>query len=194
MKKITLALILAVLAALTAMFTLTSCGDAEDGNDVDTDTKAVTETAAPETDAATDATTDTATVANAETEGSVFPQALSDLPSYPITDLDYTSWEMAGGMVNGNDMTEEEFNAVLTACGGFLKFAFNEAGSVEMENGEKTFEGTYELLLDGYALHLVFDGYEYYGVLTESEGAPVFVFSNVKDSETALYFIQIEEG
>ena len=117
MKKITLALILAVLAALTAMFTLTSCGDAEDGNDVDTDTKAVTETAAPETDAATDATTDTATVANAETEGSVFPQALSDLPSYPITDLDYTSWEMAGGMVNGNDMTEEEFNAVLTACG-----------------------------------------------------------------------------
>lgn len=190
MKKITLALILAVLAALTAMFTLTSCGDAEDGNDVDTDTKAVTETAAPETDAATDA----ATVASAETEGSVFPQALSDLPSYPITDLDYTSWEMAGGMVSGNDMTEEEFNAVLTACGGFLKFAFNEAGSVEMENGEKTFEGTYELLLDGYALHLVFDGYEYYGVLTESEGAPVFVFSNVKDSETALYFIQIEEG
>lgn len=188
MKKITL--ILAVLAALTVMFTLASCGGDDTKNDgkgdVITDTKAETETAAPETD--TEANTE------AETEGSVFPQALSDLPSYPITDIDYTSWDMTGGMADGSEMTDEELNSVLAACGGYLKFSFFEAGTVEMENGEKTFDGTYELLLDGYAVHLVFDGYEYYGVLTESEGTPVFVFSNVKDSETALYFIQIEEG
>ena len=129
-----------------------------------------------------------------EAEDNVFPAALADVPAYEISDLSLTGWQLAGGMIDGVEMEEEELNAILTACGGSFVFVFLNEGKVQMVNGETAYEGTYELVYENSAVHAVFDGYEYYGVLTDVNGVNVLIIANTDAPGTAFYLSLIEEG
>ena len=62
-----------------------------------------------------------------------------------------------------------------------------------MINGEKTFDGTYKVIQDNYAIELIFDGYEYYGVFTSVNGENVLILVNKQEPETAIYMTYIDE-
>ncbi len=133
-------------------------------------------------------------VVTEEVVESVFPEALANVPAYEVSDIALTGWQLAGGMINGVEMEQADLDAVLAACGGTFQFIFLSDGQAMMVNGEVAYEGTYEAIYENAALYLAFDGYEYYAVLTEVNGALVLIAANTADSTTALYFSLIEEG
>lgn len=175
----------------TMAVVMSSCKDKDSGEGTTAATTTAPETTAPVTGPETEANTDE-TEADTQGSASVFPEALENIAAIQIPDMDYTGWEFAGGMVDSVEMEEEDVQTVLTACGGLFNFIFGETGVVSMINGEGAFTGTYETLDDSYAMHLVFEGYEYYAVFTEIEETTVMVLSNPADSEIALYMIPIE--
>lgn len=128
-----------------------------------------------------------------EEADSVFPEALSGVDAYEIPDLTYSGWEFAGGVIDGAEMTQDEADAILAACGGAFQLAFLEEGQAMMINGEQVFEGTYEVVLDNAALYIAFPGYEYYAVVTVVEDYYVMIASNVEDPTSAFYFSLIDE-
>lgn len=119
----------------------------------------------------------------------VFPAALANLDAYEIPELTGSSWGLAGGMINGVEMEEEDLSAVLEACGGVFAFFFDAPGSVSMYNGETQYKGTYEALEDNAVLYMEFEGYTYYGVFTMVNDSPVLIIANTEAPDTALYLV-----
>lgn len=178
MKKIT-TMILAAAMVLTMAGLMTACGsDADSGE------------SSKEQTTGTSSTTDTGSAAS---EGSVFPAALSKVQAYPVSDLSNTGWELTGGMIDGVEMEQSDLDEMLKACGGTLQFIFTDESTVIMVNGEKNFDGSYEVIKDNYAVHATFTGYEYYGVFTEIDGMTIMILANKTAPETALYMTQIDE-
>lgn len=192
MKKLTN--VFAVAAFICAMtFTMTACGE----EDVDSDS-AVSQTsdsiASLEAGSVNSDSTDNtvSTDAGSEAADSAFPEVLADVEVLPIPDLSYTGWTFAGGMADGQEMEEADVQQILDACGGVFIFIFGDSGNVEMMNGEASFPGTYSVTADGYIIDTVFEGFEYYGALTNVEEEPVLILVNKQDSTVALYMIGIE--
>lgn len=180
MKKVWSIVLMAALS-LTLVFGLAGCGE---------ESSSGTESAKPQT-----SSTGSAGGSTASTQGndSVFPAALKDVQINEIPDMELTGWTLTGGMVKGVEMEEADLNAVLEACGGVFQFIFLPEKAVQMVNGEQSFDGTYEIVQDNYAIHAAFTGYEYYGVFSTVGDQTVLIIANTKDPETALYFTMIDE-
>lgn len=178
MKKVWGIVLMAVLS-LTLTFGLTACGDDSSS----------TESAKSQTNS----TQNTSETASTEGSDSVFPAALKDVQACEMPDVELTGWSLKGGMIDGVEMEQADLDAVLTACGGVFQFVFMSDQTLQMVNGEQTFDGTYEIVEDGYAIHATFTGYEYYGVFSKVKDLTVLIIANTNDSETALYFTQIDE-
>lgn len=119
----------------------------------------------------------------------VFPAALANLDAYEIPELAGSAWGLAGGMINGVEMEDEDLNAVLEACGGVFMFLFDAPGSVSMYNGETQYTGTYEAVEDNAVLFMEFEGYTYYGVFTMVDDSLVLIIANTEAPDTALYLV-----
>lgn len=172
MKKL-LSLLLVLLLTLSLMGVLTSCGGEET---VDTETVSQEDAETEETDE----------------NASVFPEALSGFEALAVEGMENTTWSLAGGMFNGVEMEVADVQLILDACGGRMDFSFLEDNSINLINGEQTYEGTYTLVSDGYIIDAEFDGYAYYGVLTPVGDITALVMVNKNNSEKALYFSQVE--
>ena len=131
-------------------------------------------------------------IENAITAADAFPEALANLDAYEIPDVSYTAWELAGGMIDGVEMEQEDLDAVLNACGGTFMFLFDAPGAVSMINGEIEFKGTYEALEENVVLYMAFEGYTYYGVFTVVDEETVMIIANTEAPGTALYMIPIQ--
>lgn len=192
MKKI-LSIFLAVAMMLTMVCFMASCG----GDDGAEETKA--EEKAPEKDTEKESEKETEKETETETEeethaGAYFPEALKQVPAVPVPELDYTGWQLAGGMIDGVEMEQEDVDAVLQASGGTFQFVFLGEGKVNMISAGTVFEADYTVTEDGYAFHADFgSGYEYYGVFTEVAEETVLIIVNKNASETALYLSYISE-
>lgn len=176
MKK-TVSMLLSAAMVLVMLGLMTACGDADKNGESSQES---TSQVAGDTSSTSDS-------------ASVFPAALENVQAYPVPDVANTGWELTGGMVSGKEMEETDLKAVLDACGGKFQFIFNDAENVQMVNGEKVFNGTYGSTGENYALHAVFEGYEYYGVFTQVNNETVLILANKTAPETALYFTQIDE-
>lgn len=193
MKKIK-SVILAAVLVLSMAGLMAACGKSEDkkGSNASNETPAPTKENADKGNAQTPGMEDKSDKNDNE---SAFPKALSGVDAYPVPDIASSGWQFSGGMINGKEMEQEEVNTMLQACGGVYQFIFLDEGKAQMINGEKTFEGTYKSIQDNYAIEIVFDGYEYYGVFTAINGETVLILANKTESEIALYFLQIiDEG
>lgn len=174
-------IVLTAILALTLVMGLAGCGEKSDGG---------TKSNVPQTSNLESTGGDaTSTPGNP----SVFPAALKDVQVVEIPDLELTGWTLAGGMIDGVEMEEADLKSVIDACGGVFQFIFMPEKAIKMVNGEKSFEGAYEILQENYAIHATFTGYEYYGVFSKVEDVTVLIIANVKEPETALYFTMIDE-
>lgn len=177
MKKI-LSLILA-LCMIFAFASLTACGGEDADGGADTGSKAP-------------ANSDTASTPSEENTN-VFPEALTNVAAYPVANVEQTMWCCAGGMIDGVEMEEEDLTAIYTAMGGTFNFYFQDGNKIQLINGEKALDGTYTVKAESYIIDAVFEGYEYYGVFTQVNDAPVLIMCNKTDSTTAFYFSMIDE-
>lgn len=181
MKKF-LSVLLTVAMLLTMLGVMSGCGGnpAVDGNST------------PDT-SADNSTGDTTDAGDSNDSGdSAFPAALDDVEAIAVPNLELTGWTLSGGMIDGKEMEEADLQAVLDACGGMMQFVFMDTTNV-MLTTNSTFEGTYEVVADGYAVHIQIPNYEYYGVFTQVNNANVMIIANTTDNTTALYFSYIDE-
>lgn len=125
-------------------------------------------------------------------DGNVFPSALANIEAIAVPGLELTGWTLAGGMVDGVEMEEADLQSILDACGGAMQFVFTDASNVTLTT-TAAFEGTYEVVADGYAVHIQIPNYEYYGVFTKVQDTTVMIIANSTDDTTALYFSYIDE-
>lgn len=190
MRKIK-SMILAAVLVLSMAGLMAACGKSEDNKESKKETPAPTTKSLDKDEAQTP---DTGDNSDKKDNASAFPKALSNVQAYPVPDIAVSGWQFSGGMINGKEMEQSEANAILEACGGVYQFIFLDEGKAQMINGDKTFEGTYKAIQDNYAIEVVFDGYEYYGVFTAVNEETVLILVNKAESEIALYFLQVDEG
>lgn len=127
MKKF-LALILALVMALT----LVACGSSSDSSD-----------SSDSTDNA-DAQTSESTDAEASSDTQASDTSLwTTVKREAVPDLAGTTWSYSGGFINGSEMTQEELDASLQTYGGKLQFVFADDTNVTMVQGTGSLNGTY---------------------------------------------------
>lgn len=183
MKKKLVGLMLSGMLVLS----LAACGG-EDAS-ADSAASAQAEVSAPSDTVAEAATTEEVTVSEtADSEG-----ALYELPMVDIPDLADTTWDFAGGMINGTEMTEDEYNTALSSTyGGQLSFVFDGNGNAQMVQGGGSLNGTYEVRDDGLVA-VVFDNNGsnliYACFFTDMDGLTMIALSD-DTGNNGVYFVQ----
>ena len=132
------------------------------------------------------------TVAEADTEAEGGP--LLQVEVMEIPDLSGTEWTVAGGMIDGVEMEEEDLNATLETYGGTLQLVFGEDGAVTMVQGGGNAEGTYEYSDDNTAIKMTLDfgGTEisYAGFLSQVGDTVTLIAMSDMNGYDGLYFVQ----
>lgn len=135
---------------------------------------------------------------NPEQEGGLEDFLSKLTPLQPSEEIAGTTWDFAGGMLNGAEMGETEASQVLETYNGALQIVFGEEGAITMVQGSGNLAGTYSLTEDGYLLHIIFDnaGTEitYAGLFADVNGDTSFMLFPDETGQNAFYFIQSADG
>ena len=183
MKKKLVGLMLSGMLVLS----LAACGgdDAADSATVSTQTEVSTTS-----DTVQEAvTTEEVTVNDtADSDGILYHLTMEEIP-----DLADTTWDFAGGMIDGTEMTEDEFNTALSSTyGGQLSFVFDGNGNAQMVQGGGSLNGTYEVRDDGLVA-VVFDNNGsdliYACFFTDMDGLTMIALSD-DSGNNGVYFVQ----
>ena len=114
--------------------------------------------------------------------------------SYGDPGSEWYRMELAGGMIDGVEMEEEDLNATLETYGGTLQLVFGEDGAVTMVQGGGNAEGTYEYSDDNTAIKMTLDfgGTEvtYAGFLSEVGDTVTLIAMSDMNGYDGLYFVQ----
>ena len=150
---------------------------------------ASSDTVAEATDSASSDTVAEAT----DSESTDSTGVLYGLTMEEIPDLADTTWDFAGGMIDGTEMTEDEYNTALSSTyGGQLSFVFDGNGNVQMVQGGGSLNGTYEVRDDGLVA-VVFDNNGsnliYACFFTDMDGLTMIALSD-DTGDNGVYFVQ----
>ena len=182
---------LALMMSLMMVLSLAACGG-EEAEDTGADSDVQVET---EVSVETEVEVETEVVAETETASDVYYLTVGDfktLATTEIPDLSGTTWSWAGATVDGVELTQDEFLAMLEAYGGKNEIVFGEDGtSAQLVQGGGAAEGYCEYLEDGYTVGLAFDinGTQtpYIVALTEVDGVSVLLV--MPDEASAFYYL-----
>ena len=124
----------------------------------------------------------------ADSDGILYHLTMEEIP-----DLADTTWDFAGGMIDGTEMTEDEFNTALSSTyGGQLSFVFDGNGNAQMVQGGGSLNGTYEVRDDGLVA-VVFDNNGsdliYACFFTDMDGLTMIALSD-ESGNNGVYFVQ----
>ena len=124
----------------------------------------------------------------ADSDGILYHLTMEEIP-----DLADTTWDFAGGMIDGTEMTEDEFNTALSSTyGGQLSFVFDGNGNAQMVQGGVFLNGTYEVRDDGLVA-VVFDNNGsdliYACFFTDMDGLTMIALSD-DSGNNGVYFVQ----
>lgn len=124
----------------------------------------------------------------ADSDGILYHLTMEEIP-----DLADTTWDFAGGMIDGTEMTEDEFNTALSSTyGGQLSFVFDGNGNAQMVQGGGSLNGTYEVRDDGLVA-VVFDNNGsdliYACFFTDMDGLTMIALSD-DSGNNGVYFVQ----
>ena len=124
----------------------------------------------------------------ADSDGILYHLTMEEIP-----DLADTTWDFAGGMIDGTEMTEDEFNTALSSTyGGQLSFVFDGNGNAQMVQGGGFLNGTYEVRDDGLVA-VVFDNNGsdliYACFFTDMDGLTMIALSD-DSGNNGVYFVQ----
>ena len=189
MKKKLVGLMLSGMLVLS----LAACGGEDTTADstaaAQVEVSAPSDTVAEATDSATSDTAAEATDSeSADSSGILYGLTMEEIP-----DLADTTWDFAGGMINGTEMTEDEYNTALSSTyGGQLSFVFDGNGNVQMVQGGGSLDGTYEVRDDGLVA-VVFDNNGsnliYACFFTDMDGLTMIALSD-DTGDNGVYFVQ----
>lgn len=123
-----------------------------------------------------------------DSDGILYHLTMEEIP-----DLADTTWDFAGGMIDGTEMTEDEFNTALSSTyGGQLSFVFDGNGNAQMVQGGGSLNGTYEVRDDGLVA-VVFDNNGsdliYACFFTDMDGLTMIALSD-DSGNNGVYFVQ----
>lgn len=194
MKKL-----LVLTLSLATALSLAACGgsDSESGSGSAEPAGNVENVAAP-ADNAADAEEPVDDVADAEEPvgdtddgadaGSDEELTLWDAVRVETPDVSDTTWNFAGGYLDGHEMTAEEVSSSLEAYGGVCQFVFDAEGGAQMVQGGGTLEGTYEYLDDGVGVIFDANGTElrYSCIFTDMDGITMIAISD-GDGKNGMY-------
>lgn len=192
---------LALMMSLMMVLSLAACGgsDVEDtADDAQVESEAdvtVEDEVDVDTEVEVEVEVETEVETQVEAESDVYYLAVGDfteLPAYEMPDLSGTTWSWAGATVDGIELNQDEFLAMLEAYSGKNDIVFGTDGaSVQMVQGGGVAEGTCEYVEDGTGLYATFDmnGTEkqYACLLTEVEGVSVLMV--MSDEASAFYYL-----
>ena len=185
MKKKSFACAMGLVLALS----LAACGEEEEVvvSNSDAAVTAEVETQEVTTEAVAETTAEAAT--DAEEGGPLLQLEVVEIP-----DLSGSEWSLAGGMIDGTEMEEEDLNATLVAYGGSLQIVFGEDGAATMVQGGGQAEGTYEDSDDNTAIKMTFDfeGTElsYAGFLSQVGDTLTLIAMPDMEGYNGFYFVQ----
>lgn len=192
MKKL-----LVLTLSLATALSLAACGGSDSGSGSAEPAGNVENVAAP-ADNADDAEEPVGDVADAEepvgdTDDGAdagFDEELTlwDAVREETPDVSDTTWNFAGGYLDGHEMTADEVSSSLEAYGGVCQFVFDAEGGVQMVQGGGTLEGTYEYLDDGIGVILDANGTElrYACIFTDMDGITMIAISD-DDGKNGMY-------
>lgn len=202
--------IVTLMLSLAMVLSLTACGgNGKDEKKDDSSTSAKTETSESADDAASDdaddaenaddAASDDASDANADAAGTEASDSLlsllSQLDVQEVSDaIVGTEWGMSGGIVDGVEMEQEEYDASLEQYGGTLNIVFDDAENISMVQGGGTLKGTYTSVSDNYLMEIIFDNngteLKYAGLFANVDGTKVLMLFSDDTGKNAIYFTQ----
>ncbi|MBE7056626.1 MAG: hypothetical protein E7388_04210 [Ruminococcaceae bacterium] len=125
---------------------------------------------------------------------SVYPETLTTFTSNEIDSeaLFGTKWELTGGMINGTEMTQTEFDEALAKFNGKLQLEFINEFKIQSITGEYSYSTLYSLVKDNTALNIFLIGEEYFAVITVVDDSEVLVMASTTEPETVLYFTPVK--
>ena len=176
MKKKLVGLMLSSMLALS----LTACGGEEAAQD--------TAASQVEVSAPSDTVTEAVDTESTDSTGVLYGLAMEEIP-----DLADTTWDFAGGMIDGEEISQEDYETTLeTTYGGQLSFVFDGNGNAQMVQGGGSMNGTYEVRDDGLVA-VVFDNNGsdliYACFFTDMDGLTMIALSD-DTGNNGVYFVQ----
>lgn len=181
--------ILAFVLAMLMLLALTACGSDETGDEGEN--------------------SDVPPVENNENTGSESGNtSLDDIPDNSLFKLlEFTtvpdglvgsSWEFAGGYVNGVQLTDEDYQKALEQYNGQLEIVFDDESNITMVQGGGSLSGSYAVVEDN-TLNITFDNngsaLKYAGVFsTMDNDTCIMVLLSDSTGLNGLYFQPIIEG
>ena len=168
---------LALLLSLVMVLSLAACGGSDDTSD-DTADPAPTEDTTPD---------DTADTETPEDTGEKF-NLMTDITRIDPPELEGTTWNFAGGYLDGEEMDDDDATQTLSLYGGTLQFVFGEDGAMQIVQGGGTLDGVYELLQDD-------DGSLCVGVTVDNNGQSIPYFCVFSDlGQTVMIALSDDSG
>jgi len=117
-------------------------------------------------------------------------QSIANLDAVAVDDLDGSRWTFCGAIIDGQELTQAEYEKEVEYLGGFMELFFFSENGVELNQGAVQFQyGTYEKVDDG-AYGVILDGQEFAVVFTEDGGELVLLLMPDATGQNALYFKQ----
>ena len=111
----------------------------------------------------------------ADSDGILYHLTMEEIP-----DLADTTWDFAGGMIDGTEMTEDEFNTALSSTyGGQLSFVFDGNGTYEVRD-----DGLVAVVFDNNGSDLIYACF-----FTDMDGLTMIALSD-ESGNNGVYFVQ----
>ena len=177
MKHSVFAKIATLALTLVLVLSLAACGGSDDTSD-DTADPAPTEDTTPD---------DTADTETPEDTGEKF-NLMTDITRIDPPELEGTTWNFAGGYLDGEEMDDDDATQTLSLYGGTLQFVFGEDGAMQIVQGGGSLDGVYELLQDD-------DGSLCVGVTVDNDGQSIPYFCVFSDlGQTVMIALSDDSG
>ena len=130
---------------------------------------------------------DTADTETPEDTGEKF-NLMTDITRIDPPELEGTTWNFAGGYLDGEEMDDDDATQTLSLYGGTLQFVFGEDGTMQIVQGGGSLDGVYELLQDD-------DGSLCVGVTVDNDGQSIPYFCVFSDlGQTVMIALSDDSG
>lgn len=123
------------------------------------------------------------------------PTMWDEILQVEVPDLSDTIWYFTGACIDGEELTQEEYDATLEAYGGVLNFVFDAEGNAWMQQGDGELEGAYEYFEEEETIIVEFENGEelltYICAFTETVEDEIILLAFPAEDETlenCIYF------
>ena len=173
---------LALMLSFTMVMSMAACGNEDTG---DGDKSSISVSSSTDVSDFADSSSQTA-------EGANDGFSLWNVTKAVTPDLSGTTWNLCGGYLNGQEMTQEDLDVALEAYKGTCQFVFDGEGGAKMVQGGGELTGTYQYLQNGdVGIIINANGSELrYGcVFTDLDGLTMIAVTD-EEGKNGLYFAQ----